>query len=66
MMVHLLTVEVGVKMFSQMREEAVVDLHDMAAAHLNRWQCSSTSIMPADMPMTHTLTCKSASELLIQ
>jgi hypothetical protein len=65
MMVHLQTVAVGVKMFSQKREEAVVDLHGVAAVHLNHWQCSSTSIMPAGIPLTCTLTCKSASELLI-
>jgi hypothetical protein len=66
MMVHHQTVEAGVKMFSQMREEAVVDLHGVAVAHLNRWQCNSTSIVPAGMLLICTLTCKSASELLIQ
>lgn len=35
MMAHLQTVEVGVKMFSQMKEGAVVDLPVVAAAHLN-------------------------------
>lgn len=35
MMAHLQTVGVGVRMFSQMKEGAVMDLPGVVAAHLN-------------------------------
>jgi hypothetical protein len=57
MMAHLQTVEVGVKMFSQMKEGAVVDLHGVAVAHHNLCQHSNISIVPAGMLLIHTLTC---------
>jgi hypothetical protein len=64
MMAHLQTVEHGVRMFSQMNEEAVVDLRGVAAAHLNHSQHSSTSIVPVGMLLTHTLTCNLVASAL--